>query len=1154
MKAGGRPLGAAENEILKAYLAEMVRVHATGAGTGETSYYGALQGALNAVGDTLRPRVYCLSQMSGAAGLPDFGLFTDMQSARGGRAAVWAAGGPIPERGVVEVDDVPAPLSIKRGSVQVANYLGSYGLVLVSNYRDFELVESLASGAPRVVEQFSFGLNETAFFGWAADRRRPEDEPMALSFVEFLRRVLGRRAPLAEPRDVAALLASYARDSLARVMASAGLPALSTLRDALGESLGLHFQPGEKGDHFFQSTLVQTLFYGLFSAWATHARESDTPFDWRTATWTLQVPAIRALFEQVATPGRLGRLDLIDVLGWAADALNRVDRRIFFDRFDEANAVQHFYEPFLAAFDPDLRRALGVWYTPPEIVHYMVERVDRVLRDELGIADGLADSNVWVLDPCTGTGSYLVAVLRRIQQTLQEKGVGAALAPELKEAATQRIAGFEVLPAPFVIAHWQVATLLAAAGSPLNDAAGERASIYLTNALTGWQSAGAGSHLPFPELERERDLANIVKREAPVLVILGNPPYSAFDGTSPEEEGDLVERYKEGLGERWGVRKYNLDDLYVRFFRVAERRIADVTGRGMVCFITNASYLSYRSYTVMRDRLVGAFDRIWIDAMNGDSRQTGKLTPDGRPDPSVFSTDLNPEGIRVGTAISMLVRKDAVEPKQADVKHREFWGATKRTDLGATLSLDKEDFENTYVSSQPSAENRFKLAPDATLAVYRAWPSLAELTISEEWSGVAEMRKGALIAHDRATIEGRMARYCDPAISLETLTEENCGPIANAARYDALEARNRLLAAGGLVAGRFAPIVLRPFDRQWAFHTDVRPIWNEPRPELAAQQGAGNIFIVTRLQSRKPDEGIPVFATRDLPGYHSLDPNAHPFPVKLHLNATGTGGLALHDDEVGPNLSMQARQYLSELELAEWLAPNHPQADAVWFSALAIAYAPAWLDDNEEGILDDWPRMPLPSSAEQLLQSARLGRRVFDLLDTTIPVPGVTVGTLDACLREIAALQNAGGGSASTIDLAVTARWGTQDRRGAVMPGPGQVLERDYDSSEGACGDKAPLLGVRTNDVYLNQNIFWGNVPQEVWDFTIGGYQVLKKWLSYRVLTILGRPLTLAEVNHFRDTARRIAALRLLAPELDRNYRACADGSYPWRTIAAHNE
>jgi predicted helicase len=131
---------------------------------------------------------------------------------------------------------------------------------------------------------------------------------------------------------------------------------------------------------------------------------------------------VRTLFAAVATPERLGPLGLVEVLDWTAAALNRVERPAFFAKFEEAQAVQYFYEPFLEAFDPDLRKQLGVWYTPPEIVKYMVARVDAVLRSELKLADGLADPNVYILDPCCGTGSYLVEVLHRIERTLRARG------------------------------------------------------------------------------------------------------------------------------------------------------------------------------------------------------------------------------------------------------------------------------------------------------------------------------------------------------------------------------------------------------------------------------------------------------------------------------------------------------------------------------------------------------------------------------------------------------------------------------------------------------------------------------------------------------------------------------------------------------------
>ena len=342
-------------------------------------------------------------------------------------------------------------------------------------------------------------------------------------------------------------------------------------------ALGLRFDARD-GERLFRSTLVQTLFYGLFSAWVVHARAGRQNFDWRISQWSLHVPVMRLLFGQIATPEALEPLGLVPLLDAAGAAMERVEREAFFSAFSDEHAVQYFYEPFLEYYDSDLRRQLGVWYTPSEIVRYQVEQVDRLLRSELGIADGFADPNVWVLDPCCGTGSYIVAVLDRIRRTLDDHGMGDLAAEELKKAATSRVVGFEIMTAPFIISHWQVAERLRAA--PLQE--NERASIYLTNALTGWAEGDAGPPIPgYEALVAERGAAASVKRERPVLVILGNPPYYGYAGVSPREEGGLVEPYKEGLREKWGIRKTSLDDLYVRFFRIAERRIAETTGRGL---------------------------------------------------------------------------------------------------------------------------------------------------------------------------------------------------------------------------------------------------------------------------------------------------------------------------------------------------------------------------------------------------------------------------------------------------------------------------------------------------------------------------------------------------------------------------------------------
>ena len=245
---------------------------------------------------------------------------------------------------------------------------------------------------------------------------------------------------------------------------------------------------GDRGAAFFRSTLVQTLFYGVFSAWALWAWQTPAPadgFDWRTAVWHLRATVLRALFQQLSDPGRLQPLGLVEVLDWAAAALNRVNRADFFARFREGEAVLYFYEPLLQAFDPELRKQLGVWYTPAEVVRYMVARVDRALKDDLDIPDGLAADNVYVLDPCCGTGAYLAETLRRIAANLGGKGLGALAGARVKQAATQRVFGFEIMPAPYVVAHLQMGLAMQELGAPLSDDDdSERPGVFLTNALT----------------------------------------------------------------------------------------------------------------------------------------------------------------------------------------------------------------------------------------------------------------------------------------------------------------------------------------------------------------------------------------------------------------------------------------------------------------------------------------------------------------------------------------------------------------------------------------------------------------------------------------------------------------------------------------------
>ena len=720
------------------YLTELRRVRATGGGTGELSYYPPLHNLLNAVGSTSRPQVYCVNQLAQqGAGHPDFGLYAAKQTQRGQPKQ-----GQTPECGVVEVKPANDDAWLTAGSGQVSRYWDRYRLVLVTNTRDFVLLGEDSEGRPAKLETFRLAQS-AAGFETRLQHPRAFARDVGAALGEYLSRALSHRASLAEPRDLAWLLASYARDGLARVEAAGDAPSLGAVRSALEEALGVRFE-GDRGAAFFRSTLVQTLFYGVFSAWVLWSRQAPPPngaFDWRTAVWHLRAPVLRALFQQLSDPGRLQPLGLVEVLDWTAAALDRVDRAAFFARFNEGEAVPYFYEPFLEAFDPALRKQLGVWYTPAEVVRYMVARVDRALKDDLGIADGLAADNVYVLDPCCGTGAYLAETLKRIAANLKERGLGALTGARVKQAATQRVFGFEIMPAPFVVAHLQVGLTMQALDAPLSDDGNERAGVFLTNALTGWEPR-VQKPLPFPELEEERDRAERVKQDTPVLVILGNPPYNGFAGMAVDEERELSEAYRttkrvrrpEGQG---------LNDLYVRFFRMAERRIAEKTGRGVVCFISNYSWLDGLSFTGMRERYLEAFDAIRIDCLNDDKYKTGKTTPDGDPDPSIFSTPEDTVGIQVGTAITTLVRKADHSPA-GTVGFRHLWGQTKPADLTQTAETEPEVL---YESIAPILPLGLPFAAVAVNGDWQDWPALPDL-FPTSFPGVKTSRDSFLVDID----------------------------------------------------------------------------------------------------------------------------------------------------------------------------------------------------------------------------------------------------------------------------------------------------------------------------------------------------------------------------------------------------------------------
>ena len=530
-----------------------------------------------------------------------------------------------------------------------------------------------------------------------------------------------------------------------------------------------------------------------------------------------------------------------------------------------------------------------------------------------------------------------------------------------------------------------------------------------------------------------------------------------------------------------------MNDLYVRFFRMAERRIAEKTGRGVVCFISNYSWLDGLSFTGMRERYLEAFDAIRIDCLNGDKYKTGKTTPDGRPDPSVFSTPGDPVGIQVGTAITTLVRK-AEHASAETVGFRHLWGQAKLTGLTDTAEAEPAAL---YGHVEPVLPLGLPFAEVVVSRSWSEWPSLPDL-FPTSFPGVKTGSDSFLVDIDLDKLKLRIRDHFDSA-KTEHIRPDEQGFI----RY-----------------------AYRPFDSRWLYWETDSGLLDRPRPDYKPHVFAGNFALVSQQKPRREWSSPQVI--HDIGCLDLMDRSATCIPTWLRDEGLPLDG---GEEQRRPNLSTEAQRYLDRLGMG---------VEDLFHHTLAVLHDPTYRETNAGALRMEWPRILLPGwpdgdtpgVADELRASAARGRELAALLDPETPVVGVTTGMLRPVLAVIAVPSTSDGRNMTGDDFALTAGWGHFGTGDAVMPGQGRAVERDYTAAEReALGDAVGLLGAATVDVHLNDNTRWSNVPSSVWNYKLGGYQVLKKWLSYREGKVLGRNLLPEEVQHFTDTARRIGAI-----------------------------
>ena len=643
----------------------------------------------------------------------------------------------------------------------------------------------------------------------------------------------------------------------------------------------------------FADMFAQTLAYGLFSARASSGsgnftREKAQKLIPRTN------PFLRAFFEQITGAA----LDDEPFAGFVEDVIQTLDHadmaRVMEDfgqHRRRRDPVVHFYETFLQAYDPKLREVRGVYYTPEPVVNYIVQSVDRLLKDKFGLKAGLADHSkftltrkesgreitdethrVLILDPATGTATFLYTVLDFIRSQFKTRRSAGQWGGYVHQHLLPRLFGFELLMAPYAVAHFKLGLALAAMDEePLfrpqwsyEPQGNERVNIFLTNTLEDLEHA-AEQLGPLRALSNEANSAYAIKQHKPVLVVLGNPPYSGHSANKGEWISKLVRDYHFCDGQPLGERNSKwLQDDYVKFLRWGQWRIGQ-TGQGILAFITNHGYLDNPTFRGMRQHLMQTFDEIYVLDLHGNSKKKETVPNSGEADKNVFD-------IRQGVAIGIFVklppaaRAKKKEKAPATVRHGHLWGAQRQRKYDW---LDSNHIESTKWALLAPAAPHYLFIPQDTkrLKEYqRGWKITDMMPIHS--LGITAGRDHFTVAFTGEELRERLQTFLK-LDGEKARTHFDLGP--DSGDWQVALAQADLKRRDW--ASRMTKILYRPFDLRQTCYTGIsRGFHCRVRQEVMRHflQSDLNLGLSTTRSVEIPGGWTHVFATRHITQLHSV--------------------------------------------------------------------------------------------------------------------------------------------------------------------------------------------------------------------------------------------------------------------------------------------
>jgi len=849
----------------------------------------------------------------------------------------------------------------------------------------------------------------------------------------------------------------------------------------------------------FADVYAQTIAYGMFAA-RLHDPTLDT-FSRQEAAELIPKsnPFLRKLFGYIAGP------DIDDRIKWIVDNLTEIflacNVEEILKNYGKTTKMEdpiiHFYETFLAEYDPKLRKARGVWYTPAPVVNFIVRAVDDILKTEFDLPQGLADTSktkitvntqtpdkrsttgykqmeqevhkVQILDPATGTGTFLAEVIKHVNKKFTgQEGIWSSY---VENNLLPRLNGFELLMASYAMAHLQLDLLLKETGfKPIKD---QRTRVYLTNSLEEYHPDTGTLFANW--LSSEANEANHIKRDTPVMCVIGNPPYSGISSNNGKWISDLIEDYKYVDGVHFNERKHWLNDDYVKFLRYGQHFI-EKNGSGVLAFINPHGFLDNPTFRGMRWHLLKTYDKIYTVDLHGNSTKK-ETAPDGSIDQNVFD-------IMQGVAITVFVKTGNKKPKQlGKIFHFDLFG---KRDFKYNYLAENSIKTTDFVELSPEEPNYFFVPKNNELiGAYNEGILISDL-FRVQSMGITSARDNFVVDFDKNPLEKRIQAFCDKEIDTSTFQ----------AQYKLKENYQWKVEEQRLEVPEFSkafikPVSYRPFDNRWIYYQ--ANLVFRMRGEVMQNLERPNLAFCTSKLGRNVDYHN-YFVTKHLTDKSissSLD-NSNVFPLYVYQINNGQQTI-VGEKERTPNLNQEIVNEIAKILGLTFTIEKESKENTfapidILDYIYAVLHSPTYREKYKEFLKIDFPRVPYPKDKETFWELVKLGGEI----------------------RQIHLLES------PKVEDYIT----------SYPKGGDNVITTKIGKKDWELFDKKKQLG----RIWINEEQYFDNIPLTAWEFYIGGYQPAQKWLKDRK----ERTLEFDDILHYQKIIVALSETHRLMKEIDK--------------------